>query len=154
MRLSVPSQPARAIVIGLFRAVTGLLIACHGAAELYGVLTGPVGGHIPHFAAWPDWWAAAIELVGGGLLVIGLATRPAALVCSGSMAYAYFSVHQEQGLWPIQNGGELATLYSWAFLILVAVGPGALALDGLVASWWSRQNRRGEARRATASPAQ
>lgn len=80
-------------VLGLFRMVTGLLFACPGAATLFGVLGGGHGAP-PAVGAWPGWWAAVIELVGGLLVLAGAATRVAATVCSGAMAHAYFTVHQ------------------------------------------------------------
>ncbi len=57
-----------------------------------------------------------IQLVAGGLVLLGLGTRGAALIASGSMAYAYFGVHQQAALWPIQNGGELSALFCWELL--------------------------------------
>ena len=45
------------------------------------------------------------------------------------MAYAYFTEHQPKGLWPIQNGGELAVLYCFAFLLIAFAGAGAFALQ-------------------------
>jgi putative oxidoreductase len=112
-----------------FRAVTGFLFACHGAASLFGVLGGAHGGGTVPTLQWPGWWAAVIQLVGGGLVAVGLFTRVAAVICSGSMAYAYFSVHQSNGLLPIVNDGELSALYCWAFLLIAFLGPGALAVD-------------------------
>jgi putative oxidoreductase len=50
------------------------------------------------------------------------------------MAYAYFTVHAPNGLWPIQNGGEAAALFSWALLLVAFAGPGRFAL----ARVWSR----------------
>jgi putative oxidoreductase len=32
-------------------------------------------------------------------------------------------------LFPLQNHGELATLYSWIFLLIAILGPGRFALD-------------------------
>ncbi|WP_237321148.1 DoxX family protein [Streptomyces sp. JJ36] len=109
--------------------VAGLLFACHGAATLFDVLGGP-HGTAPAVAEWPGWWAAVIQLTGGGLVLLGLGTRSAAMLCSGSMAYAYFTVHQESGLLPIENGGEPAALFCWSFLLIAALGPGRWALDG------------------------
>lgn len=120
-------------VLALYRIVVGLLFACHGAATLFNVLGGPHGGP-PAVGEWPGWWAALIQLVGGSLVLAGLLTRPAALVCSGSMAYAYFVVHQQQALWPIQNGGEAAAMFCWAFLLIAALGPGRWSLDAVLAS--------------------
>jgi putative oxidoreductase len=115
---------------GLYRLVVGLLFACHGAATLFDVLGGP-HGDVPGFGQWPSWWAAVIQLVGGTLVLVGLATRPAAALCSGSMAYAYFTEHQSEALFPIQNGGEAAAMFAWAFLMLVLLGPGRWSLDSL-----------------------
>lgn len=118
-------------VTGLFRIVVGLLFACHGAVALFDVPGGRQGA-APDFAAWPDWWAAVIQLLGGLLVMGGLATRPAALLCSGSMAYAYFVEHQPDALFPMENGGEKAALFCWAFLLIAALGPGRWALAPLV----------------------
>ncbi len=122
---------ARPYVLGLFRIVVGLLFACHGAASLFGWFGGNPSGQ-PSIGAWPGWYAAVIQFAGGALVLIGLRTRTAAFISSGSMAYAYFSVHVAHALMPIQNGGEPATMFCWAFLLIAAVGPGALSLDGLL----------------------
>jgi len=115
--------------LALFRIVVGLLFASHGAATLFGVLGGAKGGKAPELFAWPGWWAAVIQLVGGIAVMLGLGTRLTALICSGSMAYAYFTVHQPKAMWPIQNAGEPAAMFAWAFLLIVFLGPGAWALD-------------------------
>ncbi|MFC0037407.1 DoxX family protein [Actinomadura rayongensis] len=123
---------AQPYVLGLFRIVVGLLFACHGAASLFGVLGGAQGGGSIDAWTWPGWYAAVIQLVGGGLVLLGLATRPAAFVAAGSMAYAYFKVHQPDAFWPIQNHGEPAAMFCWTLFLLVFTGPGAFALDGLL----------------------
>ena len=73
--------------------------------------------------------AGIIELVCGGLVAIGLFTRPAAFIASGEMAAAYFMQHQPKGTWPIQNQGELAALYCFAFLYIAARGAGRFGVD-------------------------
>jgi putative oxidoreductase len=118
-------------LIAAFRIVVGLLFASHGSATLLGI-PARAGAHTPAFGAWPSWWAAAIQLTCGLLLVVGLGTRAAALLGSGSMAYAYFSVHQPKGLLPMQNGGEPAALFCWALLAIAVVGPGAWAVGNLM----------------------
>ncbi|MBN0044820.1 DoxX family protein [Streptomyces actuosus] len=122
-------------VLALFRIVVGLLFACHGAASLFGVLGGAAGtdGGTITAGAWPGWYAAVIQLLGGGLVLLGLGTRAAALLASGSMAYAYFDVHQPTALWPLQNGGEASALFCWAFFLLMFTGSGAFGLDRLPA---------------------
>ena len=141
--MSARLNSAQPYVIGLFRIVIGLLFAVHGAASLFGVLGGAMGtngGTIPS-GTWPGWYAAVIQLVAGGLVLLGLGTRGAALVASGSMAYAYFDVHQQGALWPIQNGGELSALFSWAYFLLVFTGSGAFGLDRLFTRGTARTRR-------------
>ncbi|OON76689.1 DoxX family protein [Streptomyces tsukubensis] len=124
------SQP---YALGLFRIVVGLLFTCHGAASLFGVLGGTQGGGTVPAGTWPGWYAAVIQLVGGALVTLGLGTRVAALISSGSMAFAYFHVHQPHALWPLQNGGEPSVMFCWAMLLLVFTGSGALGVDRLLA---------------------
>jgi putative oxidoreductase len=120
-------------VLSLFRAVMGLLFLCHGISSVFGVLGGNHGtGQAIPFATWPGWWAAAIQLVFGALVLVGLLTRVGALTCSGSMAYAYFVVHQPQGVLPLLNGGELAVMFCWSFFLVAVLGPGSWALDTVV----------------------
>ncbi|GAA4214822.1 DoxX family protein [Microbispora amethystogenes] len=120
-------------VLSLFRVVTGLLFVCHGASSIFGVLGGSRGtGQTLPFGSWPGWWAAAIQLVFGALVLVGLFTRVSALLCSGSMAYAYFVVHAPQNLFPIRNGGEAAAMFCWSFFLIAVFGPGSWALDTLI----------------------
>ncbi|WP_405592194.1 DoxX family protein [Streptomyces sp. NBC_01190] len=121
-------------VLSLYRMVISLLFVCHGAATVLGAFGGPEGGK-PSVGAWPGWWAGLIQLTGGILVFLGIGevgTRVAAVVSSGSMAYAYFTVHQKHAVWPIQNGGELSVLFCWSFLLLAITGPGAWTLTWLV----------------------
>jgi putative oxidoreductase len=120
-------------VLSLFRIVVGLLFAFHGMATLFGVFGGSHGnGHAIPVGTWPGWYAALIQLICGALVLIGLLTRPAAVLASGSMAYAYFTVHVEKGIIPLQNGGEPAAMFCWAFLLIAVIGPGVWAVDSLV----------------------
>ncbi|MEU8116869.1 DoxX family protein [Micromonospora sp. NPDC048947] len=120
--------------LSLFRIVIGLLFTLHGLSSVFGLFGGnPMTGKAVPLGTWPGWWAALIQLVCGVLVLVGLFTRPAALLASGSMAYAYFVVHQPDALLPLHNGGERAALFCWAFLLVAALGPGAWALDTLLA---------------------
>jgi putative oxidoreductase len=118
-------------VLSLFRIVFGLLYTMHATQKLFAWPSGPQGGPAVPMGTWPYWWAGLIEIVAGVLIMTGLVTRLAALVASGEMAFAYFSQHQPQGLWPIDNGGELAVLNCFGFFLLVFTGGGAWALDAL-----------------------
>jgi putative oxidoreductase len=126
-------QRRREDLLSLFRVVVGLLFVSHGMAKLFGAF----GGKLVAFGTWPGWFAAVIELVGGLAVMLGVGTRIAAVLCSGEMAFAYFTAHQEKALWPIQNGGELAAVYSWVFLLIAVFGPGSYTLAKL----WQRRQR-------------
>ena len=136
-------------VLSFFRICVGLLFFCHGAASLFGVLGGAWGGGTIPAGQWPGWYAV-IQLVAGGLVLIGLFTRPAALLCSGSMAYAYFIEHQKDALFPIQNGGEAAAMFSLAFLVVAIFGAGPLSFDARLGLDTSSGARSGDAVPATA----
>jgi putative oxidoreductase len=139
-------QPGRlvAAVHSAARAVIGVLFACHGVAGLFGGLGGVAGTHggFP-FGWWPGWWVALLQLVGGILVAVGLYTRVTASLCSGVLAYLYFTVHLPHGLLPIQNGGEPAVMFTCVFLLFAALGSGPYAVDTVI-----RQRRRaGDIRR-------
>ncbi|HYT68562.1 MAG TPA: DoxX family protein [Vicinamibacterales bacterium] len=75
--------------------------------------------------------AGLLEIIGGGLLLVGLFTRPVAFLLSGEMAVAYFQAHAPHGLWPIVNQGLPAVLYCFIWLFLSAAGAGPWSLDAL-----------------------
>jgi putative oxidoreductase len=108
------------------RVVFGFLFLCHGLQK-YGML----GGEMRPFLSWPTGTAGFIEVVTGVLILIGLFTRAAAFVASGEMAAAYFMAHQPQGGLPIQNNGEPAVLYCFAFLYFAARGAGIWSVDAM-----------------------
>jgi putative oxidoreductase len=117
------------------RIVAGSLFAFHGVQKILGWLSAnappPFGSQL--------WFGGLIELVGGSLIALGLFTRCAAFVASGTMAVAYTQFHWKLALsdwqWlPIVNKGELAALYCFVFLFIWAHGPGAASLDRLRAA--------------------
>ncbi|MHC9297201.1 DoxX family protein [Mycobacterium sp. LTG2003] len=116
------------VVIGIFRIVFGFLFTIHGAAKLFAWPVDMGSGPIPA-GTWPVWYAGVLELVLGLLILVGLFTRIAAFIACGQMAVAYFWQHQPEGLFPLENGGEAAVLFCFGFLLLVALGGGAFALD-------------------------
>jgi putative oxidoreductase len=109
----------------LMRVVFGFLFLCRGLQKMFGLFAGRIAN-----LASPRWFAALIELVAGALIMIGLQPRPTAFVASGEMGVAYFLFQQPAGLLPIQNGGEAAVLYCFAFLFIAARGAGVYSIDG------------------------
>jgi len=82
--------------------------------------------------------AGAIELVGGGLLLLGLFTRPVAFILAGEMAFAYFLGHMFKGgiaapvFLPLLNGGTAAILFCFTCLYLATAGAGPWSLDAVL----------------------
>jgi putative oxidoreductase len=113
--------------LSVMRIVVGLLFTSHGLQKTLGLLGGKP---VPPMSLLG--LAGIIELVGGLMILLGLLTRPAAFLCCGHMAVAYFKQHAPQGFWPIVNRGELAVLYCFLFLYLIFSGPGAWSLDRLL----------------------
>ena len=109
----------------LFRIVFGLLFATHGVQKVFGAFGGQkADAPLMIVGGW-------IELLAGVMIVIGLFTGLAAFIASGEMAVAYFMVHAPNGPWPVQNQGEPAVLYCFAFLYMAARGSGIWSVDQL-----------------------
>ena len=117
--------------LSLLRIISGLLFLAHGTQKFLGFPAGDMAG-IGWAFAHPGAYAGLIELVTGALIALGLFTRPAAFLASGTMAAAYFLGHATQGFWPVNNGGDAAILYCFVFLYLVFAGPGPLSLDAVL----------------------
>jgi putative oxidoreductase len=113
----------------LLRIVSGALFSFHGMQKVLGWFTSNPGPA----AFTQQWVGGVIELVCGVLIAIGLFSRPAAFLASGTMAVAYIQFHWklEMGalLFPIVNKGELAVIYCFVFLLIAARGAGALSVD-------------------------
>ena len=108
----------------LLRIVAGLLFAQHGVQKLFGLL----GGTQQPLMSGEMGLAGLIEMLGGLAIALGLLTKPVAFVASGQMAVAYFQAHLPRGVWPIQNGGELAVLNCFLFLYIASRGSGKWSL--------------------------
>ena len=116
----------------LFRIVLGALFAMHGAQKIFGILGGfkdTPGATAP--TGSQAWIGGLIELVCGLLILVGLQAGWAAFLASGTMAVAYFQFHQyPKGGLPMQNGGELAVIYCFAFLVIATKGSGIWSISG------------------------
>ncbi len=119
----------------LLRATFGLYMALgHGWGKIVG---GPeqwagLGGTMEIFGLGfaPTFWgfmAAIAEFVGALLVVLGLLTRPAALLLVINMSVA--ATAHMTGV--IDGSPETALLYGFFFLSLLLVGPGKYSVDEL-----------------------
>ena len=114
--------------LAALRIMTALLMLQHATMKFFAFPAAmPMPGPLPGIIIT----AGAIEIVTGTLIVLGLFTRSAAFLASGTMAAAYFMGHATQGFWPVLNQGEAAIMFCFAFFHLIFAGPGAWSLDGL-----------------------
>jgi putative oxidoreductase len=114
-------------VLSILRIMTALLLLQHPLSKF---LAFPAAMNPPATFSL-TWFAGAIEIVGGALLLIGLFTRPVAFVLSGLLAFAYFIGHAPRGFYPLTNGGEPAVLFCFIFLYIACAGGGPLSVDAL-----------------------
>ena len=124
----------------LLRIVAGFILFCPGAVKLFGWFGGmPAGFTLTPLLRTAGW----IEVIGGPLIMLGLFTRPAAFICSGEMAVAYFHSHFPHGFWPVKNNGQPAVLLCFIFLFLSAAGAGPFSVDEWLASRRTRATHPG-----------
>jgi putative oxidoreductase len=117
-------QPA---ALSLLRFITGLLLFQYGVAK---ILKFPAGTQFDKVELFSLIGAAGmLELVLGGLLLIGLFSRFAAFILSGEMAFAYFIGHFPRGFFPVLNNGTLAILLCFTCLYLATSGGGPYSVD-------------------------
>jgi putative oxidoreductase len=118
----------------VLRIGAGLMFVQHGLQKMFGALGGIDGSGATVELASQLGLAGVLELVGGIMLIIGLATRPTAFVLLCEMIAAYFIAHAPRGGAPVQNQGELALLYAFVFGFFVGNGAGPFSIDNLIAS--------------------
>jgi putative oxidoreductase len=115
-------------VLSILRIVAGVLFFEHGSQKLFGFpprLEGAPGPEIVSLLGA----AGIMEIIGGGLLILGLFTRPVAFLAAGEMAVGYWVAHAPKSFFPALNGGDAAILYCFIFLYIFFAGPGPWSLD-------------------------
>jgi len=119
------------MMLSVLRIVAGLIFLAHGTQKFLSFPAGQAAG-----AGWtfshPGHFAWIVELVCGALILVGLLTRPAAFLASGTMAVAYWYQHAPQDFFPVNNLGDAAILYCFLFLYFVFAGPGPISLDAML----------------------
>jgi putative oxidoreductase len=115
----------------VLRIVAAFMFIQAGTMKLFAIPVGvpPDGGTVPLLSE--AGLAGIIETFGGGLILLGLFTRPVAFLLSGEMAVAYFQFHFPQAFWPLMNNGVGAALYCFVWLSFSAAGAGPWSLDAI-----------------------
>jgi putative oxidoreductase len=117
------------LVLSIFRIVTGLLFIQYGFAKVLKFPIIPPFDKVEPFSLF--WCAGMIELVLGGLLILGLCSRIVAFILCGEMAFAYFIQHFPRGFIPLLNAGELAIMFCFSCLYIACAGGGPYGLDAM-----------------------
>jgi len=125
----------------ILRAPIGLILAAHGAQKLFAWFGGygleGTGQWMASIGMTPGYLMALLagsaEFFGGLALLLGLLTRPAALVAAFTMLVAIFSVHISHGLFMANNGYEYALTLLVALVALAVQGGGCFSLDNFIA---------------------
>jgi putative oxidoreductase len=85
------------------------------------------------------WFVGGVEMIGGLLLLAGFATRPTALVLTGTMLVAYLSVADDRAALlnafrdPDKFTAASPFLFLLASLLCLAFGAGRWSADGFLA---------------------
>lgn len=125
------------VVLLVARVAVGIVFVAHGAQKLFtfglaGTTEAFTGMGVPAPQA-SALFAALVELVGGGALILGLAVPVAGLLLAVDMLGAFLFVHAGNGVFVDAGGYELVAALGSAALVLAVVGAGRLSLDAVLA---------------------
>jgi len=119
------------------RIPAGIIFIAHGAQKLFGSFGGygleGTGQWMASIGLEPGYLmalaAGSAEFFGGIALLIGLLTRPAALVLAITMLVAIVTVHLPHGLFMSNNGYEFGLALLAISVALVVNGGGSFSVD-------------------------
>ena len=119
------------------RLPVGIIFMAHGAQKLFGWFGGygleGTGQWMASIGLEPGYLMALLsgsaEFFGGLALLLGLLTRPAALVTAFTMVMAIITVHIGNGLFMSNNGYEFGLALLAATISLLITGGGNLSAD-------------------------
>ena len=123
-----------ALLIG--RIALGIVLIAHGWQKFF---TFGISGATASFeqmgiplAGAAAVFAAVVELVGGTLLILGLATPLVGLLVAIDMAGALLFVHAPNGVFVDAGGYELVLVIGALGVVFAGLGAGAYAVDRLI----------------------
>ena len=118
----------------VLRIVVGIVFAMHGYQKVHVFHLQGVTGMLSHLGIpLPAVFAViltVVELVGGILLITGLATRIPAVLLAIDMLVALITVHMKHGFFAQTGGIELPLTLLGAVICLAISGGGAFSRKG------------------------
>jgi len=122
-------QPLALLVL---RVALGIIFVFHGYPKLTHTHGDLQRMFIDH--GMPGYFslvAGVIETFGGGLLLIGLLARPAALLLAMEMSVAIWKVHSAHGIYAVRDY-EFPLALAASCFVLASVGAGLVSVDHFV----------------------
>jgi putative oxidoreductase len=123
----------------LLRAALAILILFHGIAKIKTGIS-PILGMIANVGLPPPlgYLVYIGEVLAPALVLVGVWTRPAALVIAINMTIAVLLVHTSQFFTLAKSGGwalELQGMYFFAALTIALLGAGRFSIGGAGGKW-------------------
>ena len=126
----------------ILRLAMGLIFIYHGYPKLVRADAMMRQFFIQHgFPGYFVGLAGILECVGGGLLLVGLFARPAALLLAAEMAIAIWKVKMVHGVFAV-NEYQFELALAAACVALATVGAGSLSVDHVMLGEGSGAKRR------------
>ena len=125
MKILSALQP---LALLLLRVALGVIFITHGYPKLVhgaGMQSFFIEHGLPGYFLYI---AGVLELFGGGLLLLGLFTRGAALLLAAEMFVAIWKVHSSHGILAVHEY-EFPLSLAMACLALASVGAGLISID-------------------------
>ena len=124
------------------RIPLGIIFMAHGAQKLFAWFGGygleGTGQWMESIGLAPGFLMALLagsgEFFGGLFILLGLLTRPAAVVLAFTMVVAIFAVHLPNGLFMSNNGYEFGLALLAGSVSLAISGAGKLSADKIIAA--------------------
>jgi len=132
-KLAAKLNPLESHGRAIVRVILAFTFMLHGYRHVFGILSKSAGRAaivpvaIDSLPAFVGYW----EVLGGLLLLVGLWTRPAAIVTCVELFVAYCYAAAPRGIWPIRNGGNEVLLYLTIFSFLAVCGGGKFSVDSI-----------------------